>query len=177
MSYSIFFFLLVTIYPIAANSPDGNGLDFSENNNDPHQYGCHCVNYTCGCCEPINLIELHGIVCTNFSYLPNDYGVSLTITYNNYTLYNETISARNPPPICVGIPEFEKISAEVCVTFYDLTFKLHHFHCCSNLRIAVYHYIHRTIELGCFNIPSSKTKFPIQSSSIKQSNYPTVIYV
>ena len=41
----------------------------------------HCLNY---------LISF--AVCSNFSYLPNDYGISLTITYNDYTLFNETIS-------------------------------------------------------------------------------------
>ncbi|KAH0534441.1 uncharacterized protein LOC123267505 [Cotesia glomerata] len=154
MNYYIFLLIFFSINSINAH--------FNENQNN----GCSCINYNCGCCEKLNLPEIHGTVCSNFTYLSDDYGISLTITYNNYTLYNETISARNPPPICVGIPEFEKISAEICITFYDLTFKMHHFHCCSNLRVAIYHVIHKEINLGCFDIPS-----------LRKKNYPSVIVI
>jgi len=32
------------------------------------------------------------IVCINASYLEKDYGISLTVTYNNFSIFNETIS-------------------------------------------------------------------------------------
>lgn len=32
------------------------------------------------------------IVCANVSYLDQDYGISITITYNHITIINETIT-------------------------------------------------------------------------------------
>jgi len=32
------------------------------------------------------------IVCGNASYLDHDYGISITLTYNNVTLINETVT-------------------------------------------------------------------------------------
>ena len=35
------------------------------------------------------------LVCSDFRYLPNDIGISLTITYNKRTIYNETLSGNH----------------------------------------------------------------------------------
>jgi hypothetical protein len=33
-------------------------------------------------------------VCVNISYLVHDYGISFTVTLNDYTIYNETVSGK-----------------------------------------------------------------------------------
>ncbi|XP_015126455.1 uncharacterized protein LOC107048021 [Diachasma alloeum] len=117
--------------------------------------GCVCIKNDCGCCETITwkTFGIDGTVCSNITYLPDDYGISLTLTYNDYVLYNETVSARNPPPICIGIPELEKLSAEICLKLYDLSFGKQHYHGCVAIKVSVYHVIHRIVNVGCFNIP------------------------
>lgn len=62
-------------------------------------------------------------------------------------------TATNPPPLCFGIPELEKVQAEVCLRLYNLRFGSNRFHGCAQLRVAVYHAIHKSVDLGCFNIP------------------------
>ncbi|XP_043277090.1 uncharacterized protein [Venturia canescens] len=121
---------------------------------------CKCENYNCGCCQHIQWIEtgIDANLCTNFSYLPQDYGVSMTITWNNYTILNETFSATNPPPLCFGIPELEKVSALICLRLYELKFSSEHFHGCARLTMSVYHILKKRIELGCFNIPNSSLR-------------------
>ncbi|XP_034947042.1 uncharacterized protein [Chelonus insularis] len=138
--------------------------------------GCFHSNYSYRCCETIGKIK--GTVCFSFAYLPNDYGISFTITYNNYTLFNETISARNPPPICVGIPELEKISAKVCLILYDLTFADSHFHGCVSLKVFIFHVMHKRFDYGCFNIPSNSSMFIEYLKFLQnKTNSPEVIVI
>lgn len=121
-------------------------------------------------------------VCSNVTYLRADYGISVTITYNTYVIFNETMSgnelhscrdrsflsdccklylfafvinfaAKNPPPFCIGIPELEKIHAAACVRLYNLTWGGKHFRGCAKASISVYHMIHKSMELGCWDIP------------------------
>jgi hypothetical protein len=61
------------------------------------------------------------------------------------------LSARNPPPYCVGAP-FLKEWGEVCIRFHDLNATKHSLHGCveaeaefKGIEIAKY-------ELGCFDI-------------------------
>jgi len=131
---------------------------------------CECIGDDCGCCEHIDWSHMgvNGTICTNVTYLRQDYGISVTVTYNAYTIFNETMSAKNPPPFCIGIPELEKIHAAACVRLYDLSFTKERFHGCAKASISIYHMIHKSVNLGCWNIPRGElaTAFMNQSSRI-----------
>uniref|UniRef100_A0A0C9R8Y3 HisS protein n=1 Tax=Fopius arisanus TaxID=64838 RepID=A0A0C9R8Y3_9HYME len=122
---------------------------------DSLKNGCVCIKNNCGCCERMVLetFDINATVCGNVSYLSNDYGISVTITWNDYVVYNETVSVRNPPPICVGIPELEKLSADVCLQLYDLSFTKKLYHGCAKIAVEIYHVIHKSVNVGCFDIP------------------------
>lgn len=116
------------------------------------------------------------IGCVNVTYLPDQYGISLTLSLGNKVYINETISgesilpvcflfilctdhhfsvsAKNPPPICVGIPEFEK-EASVCIDFYNLDYAPSHFSGCIRLQARLMHVKIRDVDIGCFNFPLS----------------------
>ncbi|XP_065350718.1 uncharacterized protein LOC135946434 [Cloeon dipterum] len=120
---------------------------------------CVCSTYTCGCCShmQVDVIELNSTICTNMTYLSDDYGLSYTITLNHHTLFNETVSARNPPPFCIGMPYLKKW-AEVCLRMFDLDVTRHKFHGCVEAearlkRVRVAHY-----DLGCVNIGPKPTE-------------------
>nr|CAD7459599.1 unnamed protein product [Timema tahoe] len=55
----------------------------------PHAYGPGSDSYNC----PRHCV-LAEAVCVNITYLPKEYGLSFVMTLNEYTIYNETISAR-----------------------------------------------------------------------------------
>ncbi|XP_059487381.1 uncharacterized protein LOC132203549 [Neocloeon triangulifer] len=115
--------------------------------------GCLCQDYTCGCCVhmDVDLIELNSTLCSNFTYLRHDYGLSFTITLNQHTLFNETVSARNPPPYCVG-PPFVKEYAEICVRFYNLNTTRHSFYGCLEADAKLKHIRIARYDIGCFSI-------------------------
>lgn len=95
---------------------------------------CHCVDYNCGCCFQLEYKEigLDTIVCVNVTYLVlHDYGISATITVNKFTIFNETVSVRNPPPFCFGVPYVEDL--EACIRLGDISVTTTHLHACIRL--------------------------------------------
>jgi len=116
--------------------------------------GCVCVEYNCGCCAHVYVPEIHldHTVCVNVSYLPQEYGFRATMNIDKWVILNVTMSAKNPPPICIAIP-YLKEEASVCVDFYnlDVTDKL--FSGCVRFEAKFLHIIVSKVELGCFHIP------------------------
>lgn len=141
----------------------GNSLDTVQEilrNVEPMQLktneksGCSCVQYNCGCCIDLDVpeIKLKDLTCVNVSYLPEEYGFRMTVTINTYTLVNVTVSAKNPPPICFGIPYLEK-EASMCIDFYDLDVQNKTLSGCIKLQIHLVHIVIVDQKLGCFHFP------------------------
>lgn len=120
------------------------------------QYGCSCYKYTCGCCAHLEVpkIYLNDTGCVNITYLPNDYGISFTVTIDNKTVYNETISVHNPPPICFGVP-YLKEYASLCIHFYDLQVSTHKLYGCVELEARLHEVVLASYKLGCFHLGHS----------------------
>jgi len=116
--------------------------------------GCQCVEYNCGCCAHLTIpeIRLDHMVCVNVSYLPHDYGVRATMSIDKFLIFNVTISAKNPPPICAAVP-FLKDAASICIDFYNLDVTDKVFSGCIRLEAKLAYVIVSKIELGCFRIP------------------------
>jgi hypothetical protein len=115
--------------------------------------GCQCVKYNCGCCVYMRVPEVHldNTGCVNTSYLPDEYGVRVTMDIDKVVILNVTVSARNPPPICVGIPHLRK-EASVCLYFYNLDVSKTHFSGCIRLEVHLRPIFVRKIDFGCFRI-------------------------
>jgi len=116
--------------------------------------GCTCVENNCGCCAHVDVHEIHlnHTVCVNVSYLPQEYGFRATMNIDKFVILNVTVSARNPPPICIYLPYLKK-EASVCVDFYDLDVSDKVFSGCIRLEARFLHFIVSKVELGCFHIP------------------------
>jgi len=114
---------------------------------------CGCQGYTCGCCAQMDIpkIELNQTGCINLTYLPHDYGLSFTLSLDGRVVYNSTISARSPPPVCFGVP-YLKDYASLCVKFYDLNVDERSFSGCVMLEAELYHVRVAERELGCFHL-------------------------
>uniref|UniRef100_A0A4Q8K4Z0 U14-Liphistoxin-Lth1a_1 n=1 Tax=Liphistius thaleban TaxID=1905330 RepID=A0A4Q8K4Z0_9ARAC len=136
-------------------------------------YGCQCINYSCGCCAHLDIpkIGLNDTACVNLSYLPKEYGISFTIKIDNLTIYNETISARNPPPVCFGAPILKEY-ADLCIKFYDLNVTLHKAHGCVELEARLHEIIVGTYKIGCFNVGHINYKIAhVKKAKTSKSTY------
>ena len=61
------------------------------------------------------------------------------------------VSARNPPPICAGVP-FWKKGASVCIQFYNLNVGKKSLSGCSRFRATLLYVTVVKFKLGCFRI-------------------------
>ncbi|XP_023237055.1 uncharacterized protein LOC111636110 [Centruroides sculpturatus] len=137
--------------------------------------GCSCYKYTCGCCAHLEVPKtyLNDTGCVNLTYLPNDYGLSFTVTIDNKTIYNETISVHNPPPICFRAPHLKKYT-DVCIRFYDLQVSKHKLHGCVELEARLHEVILATYKLGCFNLGHGSFSLPKKPSRKKTIFVPKI---
>ncbi|XP_011166387.1 uncharacterized protein LOC105200506 [Solenopsis invicta] len=121
---------------------------------------CKCFNYDCGCCQHLKWdeISMDGILCANASYLVNDYGISLTLTFNDFTIINETVSARNPPPICFGEDIVDALDIEICLHIYDIHIPIKNdkFRACFEILGKIMKLKITKIHLGCVQTELSK---------------------
>ncbi|XP_055870331.1 uncharacterized protein LOC129923447 [Biomphalaria glabrata] len=122
-------------------------LTFTQNN-------CWCRDFTCGCCYQVNLKKIHlkATACLTIAYLPNELGAQVTLTINGKIVVNKKVSARNPPPICEGIPFLHKL-AGLCLRFSNLDFSNKHFTGCAELEVKWIKVVVAKVNLGCFKIP------------------------
>ncbi|CAL1294426.1 unnamed protein product [Larinioides sclopetarius] len=148
---SAVFIFLTLFYTLQAEVQTHNYEDSS--------YGCVCENYTCGCCAHIEAprVGLNDTGCVNLTYLPDQYGISFTMTIDNLTIYNETVSARNPPPACFGAPIL-KDYADLCLHFYDLDVSRTKMHGCAQLEARLHHVVVGSYKLGCWTIGGLRWK-------------------
>ncbi|WAR09522.1 hypothetical protein MAR_034598 [Mya arenaria] len=92
-------------------------------------------------------------VCVNISYLPApEYGISVTLTVDGKTYINETVSVRNPPPICIDIPHLKKY-ASLCVYFNNITVSNKTVQICVAIQARLVRVKVEEIDLGCFRFP------------------------
>ncbi|XP_041356145.1 uncharacterized protein LOC121373534 [Gigantopelta aegis] len=124
---------------------------------DLNSDGCGCVKYDCGCCAHLEVkeIELDDTVCVNVTYLPDQYGILLTVSVNGVVYINHTVSAKNPPALCFGIPYLKKL-ASLCIKLYDLDIKNHTLSGCARILVRLAGITVEKFDMGCFRIPPTK---------------------
>ncbi|XP_035718790.1 uncharacterized protein LOC118440206 [Vespa mandarinia] len=119
--------------------------------------GCECIRYDCGCCKHIewDTININGSFCGNATYLDQEYGFSVTVTYNTIIIINETVSARNPPPICYAFlhlskfPKLPILTNEICLRLYDIDVSKVDIHICFEITIKMLLVKEIVIPLDC----------------------------
>lgn len=100
--------------------------------------GCSCQELTCGCCLGINMdqFNFNREGCMNFTYLPEDFAIHMNMIMNNESIYQNSISAKNPPPLCLplaipGVPI--SIPIDFCARVYDIYTQDQNMHMCFDL--------------------------------------------
>ncbi|XP_063239183.1 uncharacterized protein LOC134540401 isoform X1 [Bacillus rossius redtenbacheri] len=94
---------------------------------------CSCQTRECGCCATI-LVQRFNFSqrgCLNLSVDPSNLSMKMKVYLNNKTVFQQQISGRNPPPICVPVPQFPLLM--LCARLYDVRLEGNNVHACINL--------------------------------------------
>ncbi|XP_014240823.1 uncharacterized protein LOC106661745 [Cimex lectularius] len=144
--------------------------------------GCQTLKDEWKCCETSLKIEKFKLTaCVDVKLLRKNMGMELSMTINNYTIIDEEISARNPPPICTHVPYIEDL-VEACVKFYNMDWENQTLSGCLALEAKLVHLKSLDLKIGCFKFPLtmdeiSKRKFFLKKLLDKYNkNLVQVIY-
>lgn len=107
--------------------------------NDPVQavqsrIPCECKNGICSCCVGGFLFNNKG--CMKIKYIPEDFAFELRMTFNDNVLYKNTMSGKNPRPICISPPRFDQW-LEMCAKFHDIYFVGRNMHLCLDISATI----------------------------------------
>ncbi|KAI0227849.1 hypothetical protein LSAT2_021662 [Lamellibrachia satsuma] len=129
--------------------------------------GCSCTKDTCKCCVFIKIPKILQVtVCIDVRYIPKDVGVAIDISWNGKIIISQELSARNPPPLCLGIPEFEK-EGSICLELYDMEVTASTFSGCAKLVLQLFKIYDMTIPFGCFHMPVSEIEYILNETENK----------
>lgn len=95
---------------------------------------CDCKNGICSCC--IGGFFFNNKGCMKLKYMPEDFAFELKMTFNENTLYRNTMSGKNPRPICISPPRFNRL-VEMCARFHDIYFVGRNMHLCLDVTASV----------------------------------------
>lgn len=95
---------------------------------------CECKNGICSCCVGGFFFNNKG--CMKIKYIPEDFAFELRMTFNDNVLYKNTMSGKNPRPICVSPPRFGQW-LEMCAKFHDIYFIGRNMHLCLDVSATI----------------------------------------
>ncbi|GFT91717.1 DUF4773 domain-containing protein [Nephila pilipes] len=98
----------------------------------------------------LKLEELGDLVqaCIEMSYNGSKTALTVTFSMNDKVLFSRTVSANNPPPICVGHPA-ARVMADICFDFYNVQMSLDEFKVCLDIQPRVFLRKITNIKVGC----------------------------
>ncbi|XP_076237195.1 uncharacterized protein LOC143180979 [Calliopsis andreniformis] len=128
------------------NPETGVGLkaEFEDSGRDPEiariafrGLSCLCDGLICNCCAGINLTAIHfdRRACTKFVYDPSEFALKIVLSMNEREIYTNSISAKNPPPLCTPAPVLPFVS--FCVRLFDIYTAGKNLHACIDLETRI----------------------------------------
>ncbi|XP_032670184.1 uncharacterized protein LOC116843672 [Odontomachus brunneus] len=114
--------------------------------------GCNCQSLTCSCCAGINMtaINFDHRVCTNFTYDPNEFAIKLAVIMNENVVYTNSLSAKNPPPLCMPFAYIPMVN--FCVRFFDIYTPSSNLHACIDFETRVLKWPILILHFDCLQI-------------------------
>lgn len=95
---------------------------------------CECKKGICSCCMGGFFFNNKG--CMKIRYMPEDFAFELKMTFNEAVLYKNTMSGKNPRPICISPPRFGQW-IEMCARFHDIYFVGRNMHLCLDITASL----------------------------------------
>ncbi|KAK4871979.1 hypothetical protein RN001_016103 [Aquatica leii] len=92
---------------------------------------CSCQEGECGCCTGPILDRFNQKACLNITYEPDEFAFTAALRLNGRVLYRNSISGKNPPPVCIRLPRFRFV--QLCVEFSNIYFANRNMHVCIDM--------------------------------------------
>ncbi|CAG4965419.1 unnamed protein product [Colias eurytheme] len=89
---------------------------------------CTCSLGVCKCCTGYVLDLFKQKACMRVTYHPGDFAFDVAMSMNDRILYENSISGKNPRPICINPPRMPNL--KICARFYNVFFPGRNFHFC-----------------------------------------------
>lgn len=106
----------------------------------------------CGCCTKFDFDHKEHTACMNMTFQVEEKAIRFTGTLDDKVLFNETLSARNPPPFCQGVCPLSCI----CLQYYNISYgdegkwggclKIY-----ADLIVPLFN-----LDFGCFDLPTQE---------------------
>ncbi|XP_075970657.1 uncharacterized protein LOC142973023 [Anticarsia gemmatalis] len=133
---------------------------------------CVCQMGVCKCCTGYVMDLLNQKACMRVTYHPGDFAFDVAMSLNNRVLYENSLSGKNPRPICISPPRIS--SLKVCAKFYNVFFPGRNFHFCLAMigqwrSLELFNFAFDCLRMGANGIamvnPGDNGGLPIASPS------------
>ncbi|KAG5677269.1 hypothetical protein PVAND_007040 [Polypedilum vanderplanki] len=131
---------------------------------------CECKNGICSCCVGGFFFNNKG--CMKIKYIPENFAFEFRMMFNGLTLYRNTISGKNPPPICIVPPRFDRF-VEMCARFHDIYFVGRNMHLCLDVAVSIVEFEILDREFDCMKFGTDG--IALSSTDESHPGYPAVI--
>ncbi|KAF6217033.1 hypothetical protein GE061_001386 [Apolygus lucorum] len=98
---------------------------------------CECADLQCGCCANTNFFSTQRSGCMNMTYDPQEFSIGMNMLWNGESVYQNSISAKNPPPACMEAPIPYLPSIQFCIKLFDIYTPGRNIHMCINFETRV----------------------------------------
>lgn len=95
---------------------------------------CECISGICSCC--VGGFFFSNKACMKLKYVPEDFAFEFRMMFNKHVLYKNTLSGKNPRPICISPPRFGNF-IEMCARFHDIYFVGRNMHLCLDVSASL----------------------------------------
>ncbi|XP_047118623.1 uncharacterized protein LOC124799131 [Schistocerca piceifrons] len=96
---------------------------------------CSCQDLTCGCCVGMRIqaFSFDRTACMNLTYDPYEFALVADVLMDGDSLYQRTMSAKNPPPLCMPVPIPYAPSMDMCMRLWDVYTPGLNLHACLDM--------------------------------------------
>ncbi|XP_047507784.1 uncharacterized protein LOC125051496 [Pieris napi] len=112
-------------------SPNARQESSEEEDEPTPNRRCTCALGVCKCCTGPVLDLFNQKACMKVTYHPGDFAFDVAMSLNDRTLYENSMSGKNPRPICINPPRMPNL--KVCARFYNVFFPGRNFHFCLGM--------------------------------------------
>ncbi|XP_023017304.1 uncharacterized protein isoform X2 [Leptinotarsa decemlineata] len=117
--------------------------------------GCTCQELNCGCCLGINLNQFNfkREGCMNFTYDPNEFALTMNMFMNENSIYSNSFSAKNPPPLCLPVPvPYIPVQVQACAKLFNVFTPGRNLHMCFDFETRIQNAAILVLHFDCMRM-------------------------